>query len=433
MWSGIRTVRRGDSPRSDERVALRRFPYPYRAAATICSDIDATRTVERFLAIQEFLNSAEETPMGPGLGLEIGNSFFPYPEDDGFGFFCSRRRDREVIEAMIDSGYIDCMHSWGHSTRTRREQVLRGLEELERSGCRVQVWVDHSRAPTNFGKDTTAGVGDVEGSPFYHSDATLAYGVRFAWMGRGSAIVGQGVPLSVRGFAGIVDRSHPRGAAQNLVREAGKTVLGRAGVERFALHADNRFMRVHTLMDGRRVCEFQRCNAHWSGARGANSGGLAYALRPEVLEALVRSGGTMVAYTHLGVGPQEPPYLQQETRDALRRLATAHRAGRIFVTTTSRLLTYHVNHKCLIWSHETSEAGETVIHIRGVGDPFTGRHVPPVEALQGITFYVPDSGKARLVLGGRELTRIERHPADETGRASVAIPRSRMRYPLAVS
>ena len=133
------------------------------------------------------------------------------------------------------------------------------------------------------------------------------------------------------------------------------------------------------------------------------------------------------------MGPQEPPYLRPETRDALRRLAAAHRSGRIFVTTTSRLLAYHVNHKCLIWSHETSDAGDTVIHIRGVGDPLVGRHVPPVEALLGITFYVPDSGKARLVLGGRELTQIERHPADETGRASVAIPRSSMSYPLAVT
>ena len=36
-------------------VNLRRFPYPYKAGLAICSDIDGTTTLDRFLGIQEFL------------------------------------------------------------------------------------------------------------------------------------------------------------------------------------------------------------------------------------------------------------------------------------------------------------------------------------------------------------------------------------------
>lgn len=419
-------------PKGRARVALRRFPYPYRAAMTICSDIDGTTTVERFLAIQEFLNTTDETSMGPGIGLEIGNTFFPYAKGDDFGYFSSRPRDRDVIETMIKAGYIDCIHSWGDGATTRA-QALRGLEELERSRCQLKVWVDHSRAPSNFGKDTTPGVGDVPGSPIYHADATLAYGIRFVWKGRGSHIIGHGVPFSARAFAHIFDPDHPKDSLKNLAKEVGKIALGYAGKERFALHAGNRFLRVHTLADGEQVYEFQRCNPYWGGqSYGHDSWGLAYVLRSATLEALEASEGTMVIYTHIGVGPEQPPYLPPETQAALRGLADAYRAGRIYITTTARLLTYTLNRQYLLWSAETDQDGQTLIRIYGVADPLTGQYMPLEEDLQGLTFYVPDSRRAQIAVGERVLERIGRNPADHTGRQSVMIPRTFLTYPLPV-
>src|SRR4030042_3229005 len=67
-----------DQYNTKSQVALRKFPYPFRAAIAICSDIDNTETLEEFLEIQRFLNTGEATSMGEGLGLEIGNSFFFY-------------------------------------------------------------------------------------------------------------------------------------------------------------------------------------------------------------------------------------------------------------------------------------------------------------------------------------------------------------------
>lgn len=75
----------------DERtVSLRKFPYPYRCAIAICSDLDRT-TREQFLALHEFLNTRRMTKLGPGLGLEIGDTFWMYsvrPDtNDSFSYF----------------------------------------------------------------------------------------------------------------------------------------------------------------------------------------------------------------------------------------------------------------------------------------------------------------------------------------------------------
>ena len=58
-------------------MPLRKYPYPFRSALTICNDIDLT-TPEEFLEIHRFLNTKQVTPMGVGVGLEIGDSFWMY-------------------------------------------------------------------------------------------------------------------------------------------------------------------------------------------------------------------------------------------------------------------------------------------------------------------------------------------------------------------
>ncbi len=414
-------------------VSLRRFPYPYKAALAICSDIDGTTTLERFLSIQEFLNTTRSTPMGTGVGLEIGNSFFPYTPDDSFAYFSGRAADREVIEAFIKAGYIDCLHSYGDGVGLRGDAV-RALEELERNACKLDVWVDHARAPSNLGKDVTPGFGDVVGSPIYHADATLAYGIRFVWRGRTSSIVGHGVPFTAGSFMRIGDPAHPGHSVINTGRELAKSALGCAGNHRFAIHRRNRLLRVARLDDGQRIYEFKRCNNHWRGlSHGHDCEGLAYVIRGGALADLVAAEGYMIVYTHLGVGPDRAPFVPTETQAALRGLARAHRAGDIYVTTTSRLLNYYLNHHYLQWSYEVGKEGCTRITIDSIADPLSGRRVPAVEELQGTTFYVPDRRKAEIRLGDRELGSIERNPPDHTGSDSVMIPRSHLTYPGTLS
>jgi hypothetical protein len=88
---------------------------------------------------------------------------------------------RAIIRALIRSGHIDCLHSFGDLAITR-EAAARALDELDQHGCRLGVWVDHGSVPTNFGADIMCGTGDVSSSPSYHADLTCAFGVRYVWV-----------------------------------------------------------------------------------------------------------------------------------------------------------------------------------------------------------------------------------------------------------
>jgi hypothetical protein len=167
-------------------VSLRRFPYPFKAALSICSDIDGTDTAEKVVAIQEFLNTNRMTSLGEGVGLEIGNSFFAITPDDSFSYLSSRPSDRALLAQFIKAGLVDCLHSYGSGANSR-DDIRRALDALEQDRCTVPVWVDHARAPSNLGTDITAGAGGRPDSPVYHLDLSLAYGIKFAWRGRSTA------------------------------------------------------------------------------------------------------------------------------------------------------------------------------------------------------------------------------------------------------
>ncbi len=104
----------------------------------------------------------------------------------------------------------------------------------------------------------------------------------------------------------------------------------------------------------------------------------------------------------------------------MRDLANEYERGNIYVTTTSKLLNYYVNHKYLNWSYET-KADEIIITITGVEDPVFGSFVPTIQDLQGITFYVHDKDKTRIYINDKEITDIQRNPPDYEQRESVTI------------
>jgi hypothetical protein len=61
-------------------VTLRRYPYPYRAALALSNDAEFL-TPRAFWDLHRFLNTNEETPLGPGLDLPVTDSAFMYSVD----------------------------------------------------------------------------------------------------------------------------------------------------------------------------------------------------------------------------------------------------------------------------------------------------------------------------------------------------------------
>ncbi len=413
-------------------VGLRKFPYPYRAALSIANDIDNTSTFEEFLEIQEFLNTKNETSMGQGVGLEIGNSFFMFDSliRNDFSYFSSTPQDKIVIRKFIGAGYLDCIHSWGEGYQTRNDAIV-ALNELKKYDFKLNVWINHSYARSNFGKWFNTNLGDNKDSKYYHADLTIPHGIKYVWLGSSTYIIGQDIPIGIDTFLDNYDPQFPLKSARNILRAFSKHLLSIYGFygHKYALHARNELLREVRLDDGQRVYEFMRYDHHPDGiGKGANSKGIAYNLSDRVLDRLIRTNGYAIHYTHLGKNKDCEQVIAKDAQLALRKLETRFRTGQIYVTTTSKLLNYYLVFHNLNWSFHSS-ADTLKIQINSIDDPIFGQYTPTVADLQGLTFYIPSGTKVVVFIKDEIIPEIIYNPPDENKRESVTIPFTALQYP----
>ena len=396
-----------------ETARLLSCPHPYRAMLAVCSDLDETPSFGSYFEIIRYLNSTEQTSMGPGVGLEIGNTIFFDMAPREVAYWNASEADRARLRTFMRSGHIDCIHSFGDLAATRGH-AARALDELDRHDLRLSVWIDHAVAPTNFGPDIMQGTGDVPGAPAYHADLTHAYGVRYVWRGRVSSVTGQDVP---RRLGGIVNRQHRAASARTLAKEAVKGLVGRLGARKYEMHAPNRLLRRALLRDGRPVLEFLRANPHWAAVdRGETSDGFAEVVTSPMLERLVERGGLMVLYTHLGkAGNPEVPF-SPATRAAFERLRDEQQARRILVTTTRRLLDYAHDREEATWECRRRDGWLEI----DVKTPCAG---------SGLSFEVSAPDRTRLVVNGRSCESPYRSPTGPDGAGVIGVPWPRLEWP----
>ena len=407
-----------ETHRSEHPITKRRLPYPFRSALTICSDIDATDSLEEFLTIQNFLNTKNTTDMGVGIGLEIGNSFYPFGPKGRFGLISNNPADKEVIIDLIELGYIDFIHSFNYGNRSQIQEVT---NILSHSGCKLDVWVNHARATTDLGHHQWC-LGDDINSNHYHTDFSIpTLGYTYVCTGDVSSIVGQGVSLRLRSFFAAVDREHLVSSMyRNVFKEICKYLLSFV-CEKYSNRKHNDLIYVFRLDDGQFVFGFVRSNVSYRGiAVGDTSAGLADILREDIFNELNENGGYMIIYTHLGLN-NGYPYISKATQKGLRLLEREYRKGNTYVTTTARLLKYYVNNKYLIW-HSSINGTDRNIYINRISDPVRGSFVPRIDDLRGITFYTDDPINTHIFIRDKKITEIVRNKNDYTSRKSIMIP-----------
>jgi hypothetical protein len=396
-------------------IAPRRWPWPYKAALAICSDLDETPDIDVYMESMRFLNTTRATRMGAGVGLEVGNSlYFDMPAGQ-LSYWGTDESGRAQLRELLRSGHVDCLHSYG-DLATTRAHAGRAIDELVRHECRPQVWIDHATAVSNFGADIMQGQGDLPDSPAYHADLTCGMGVRFVWRGRVTSVVGQDVR---RSLGGMIDGAHLGPSARTWGKEWLKGVLARAGSDKYALHPPNALLQPARLRDGRAVHEFLRANPHWGGVSSAdNATGLADVLTPRMLDRLEARRGAMVLYTHLGKIRDAREPFAAPTRAALAGLAERCRAGRILVTTTRRLLGY-------------CQARDALRATRAADGQGIEIEVDGVDAadLAGLSFPAQDTARTRIRVNGRDVGELQRNPPEEGGSASVSIPWKPLEFP----
>jgi hypothetical protein len=405
------------------RARLLRFPAPYRAALAISNDTDDLLDPRGWWEFMRFLNTVETTSIGPGLGLEVGDSFWFWsddPDEQPGSYFKGLSEEPSAFAPLVGilgrAGYLDTVHSYGHFSRHggfRREHALRAADVLEGEAFSPRVWVNHGGAHDfqNLG----SGCGDLPENPEargapapeFHLDVTRKIGFRYAWVGDLTGTPGQSRPLGTR------DWLHPdspvrREAAGYLARGLSRRLGYRHILETFPNYGmlANDLLTPRRMRDGTVMQTFVR----YGDFDRATFADLDWLLREYMLDTLEGSGGLSIVFVHWSRHPGRsfrdlPPSGLQ----GLTRLADRFKRRRIWVTTTARLLAYWEARSALEVRH-SPEASGAVLHVvpRKLPD---GRALT-VHDLSGISFEVPDPAHTRVLLNGITLPfeRSTHHP-----------------------
>ena len=398
-------------------VSLRKYPYPYQAMLAICSDLDETPNKEIYFETARYLNTTEQTFLGKGVGLEVGNTVYFDMPSHNFSYTNTDDEGRDRIHRLIESGHIDCLHSFGDfvDDRASIEEYWNTIQSGKR---KIEVWVDHAQAPTNLDNDIMQGSGAEQGTTAYHSDLTVkSGGLPFIWKGRVTSCVAQNTK---RSYQSLFNKHKIKASLKTIALEFIKGWLARLGNQKYAMHKANKVLRKTTLIDGSEVIEFMRCNPAWGGVSCFDQArGIHNVLTKVVLDTLVKNEGCSVLYSHLGkVYSIEEPFTE-ETRQAFELLAEYQDNKKILTTTTRRLLGYNRTIEELDFSVKYM-GEETHIYLNTEYSR---------EDLNGLTWYVEKPKLVRLYINGIESSHFIVNDKDDTGQLSISIKWERLEFP----
>lgn len=387
---------------------LRKFPYPYGAMLAISSDIDDT-TPEEFSEYHRFLNTKEDTPNGPGLGLDVGDSFWMYMGNnqpnktdsynhglDGVltyfqGTDPTKKHFNEEIKHYWKAGWLDSMHTFGDFSRKnhsdavfKREYAVAAWDAMKKDGINLEVWINHGNEsnvdafgaydPNRF---SVYQAGDNPNSPYYHTDLTIKNGVHFVWNSVGEAQMGWDSPLF--------------------------EIKLRDGQKVWGFH--------------RYTQDYTKSGIDWNWVpreitRQLNKGNL---------DSIVEHGQYAVIAQHLGGYNIGFPFDDKGVQ-ALRLLAKYQDDGKVLVARTSRLLKYEVARKYVNVS-TAEQDGETWLNVTAIQDPIFGAQPLSTDAVRGLTFYVKNPERTHLLVDMKPIRPedYQFNPADATGKPSVGI------------
>ena len=402
-------------------ISLRKFPFPYRCALAISSDIDNASSLKNFVQFMEFLNTKRQTKYGTGLDLEIGNSFwfFNGSESSQLSYFegltNTETKMAPIIRSYLKSGHIDSLHSWGNFDQGgfNRNYAERCMEICDKYNLKIPVWINHGIG-LNHQKigDYPDMYGDDPNHSSYHSDILIKIGCEFAWTGKTTHIIGQNANKNI----------------SVLTKEFIQWILKRTkyrNVKDPIYDNGNDLFNPLFLRDGNKIWEFTRYINAWGNAGILDLNEFADQIQPRVLKRLILNEGIMILYTHFNENLFNS--ISTNLYKNLKLLCDFTIQNDIFITTTARLLKFWELSNFI--SYDIRNVGKNTI-ITLNENLHTSLGIKPIENihLQGLTFYIGLSGSYSIVFKGEVLNTII-NPPDETGKKSITIPWKKLDYP----
>lgn len=388
-------------------VQLMRFPYPFKAGLSICSDIDKC-SMANFINIHKFINSKKY-----GIGLPIADSFFGATKDSSQLAYLNldgkeRFEESEFIRQSIRDGLIDSLHSWGDFNEFPPSKdiicnISRKLtDSFIKHGIRIPIWINHGSSnnwQNLYSRIHFEYQGDNKESPVYSVDFIKKIGIKYFW---DSELVKW--PLSIQNpKKKKVKRRIYLNMMKNLIKMAlNKSVL---------MKSSNRITQLASrtiLRDGNALIAFNRFADHpdkekrWMADRES----LRYSLSERVLDELIEDEGYLIIYTHLGKpllsNLKKENIFHKEDEQALIRLFDLYQKKHIWVTPTSSLLKFKIINDHIKWK-VINDNEDVIINIESIDDPVYGIYKPLPEDLSGICFYSSTLDKTFIQIDGRKV------------------------------
>jgi hypothetical protein len=397
-------------------IIKRKFPYTFKAALAICTDVDGTTSAEKYVGIQKYLCSDRNTELGEGLNLETGNSFwfFRNSSDAGISYFhelsLKETNFAGIIRDLIRAGYVDVLHTYGdfNNGGFSRKHAEICINEMSRRNMTVPTWVNHgnNNNSQNLG-DIKGYEGDLPGSSSYHLDLLREAGIEYFWLSQITHLVGQDSGFTINNF---------------LKNQLQKVLAIKYGKRQIKPFFTNKLMDKILLRDGTYVNAFQRYINPWGKYSYTDINNIPFQINDKILKELINNTGYLILYTHLGNNPRNNEWIPYETKLVLEKLAGQYKDGNIFITTTSRLLRYYETWNNLDYDITAKDSGVFEINIRSNSGTHTNN-------FDGITFYTDYPDRTIIKLNGIELTTTQNNP-DYTGRNSISVPWVKLEFPL---
>lgn len=418
------------------RASLRKYPYPFVAAATVASDID-NASFNRFSAVHGLFCGSDVIRPGTlvwqtlgltkesrwfddsaggvhGLGLDLADTFFLIADDVSMGMYRhdpqtgAFREDvsdghnaREAILGWIKNGQIDSFHGFLHHTR---DQVLPLLDNFyewcEREGvAKPSTWINHSvqACPSGLCPES------FRPNQYYTLARQIARFTVGPLTGRARyPIVWRQLWYqgAKKGTPYYINDVLKKNGLRYIWLEAGQDTLPNVIALPESPHGGRpSILEPVTMNDGTRYYRFKRCYGKIDAP-----GGVTVALRTSKvafdasrlfsaanLEHLCRVQGTCILFTHWTLARSLP--VQDETIEHFHLLRTYRDQGKIWVTKLSRLLEW-TRLRAFLKYASVRAPDRLIIAIEPLADPILGRQALSVTDCDGLAFDLPAETEA---------------------------------------
>jgi hypothetical protein len=447
LLADLTTAEGGARPISQASVVVRPYPYPFVAAFALSNDVDGMNRAA-FEDWHGFVNGTGETSYGPGLGLEVGDSFWVWSGTRNDALAIHRQfpdeLDREEspdvprIVELARAGWLDTLHSFGNwranpggdrESLGARAEAEYALETLDRLGIKPKVFVNHSSSPSNVGAIWgTYQKADNPKHPMYCLDLMKSAGMRYFWIDACLNINKFGDHLHYNGERQLHDAiaTYPwtdwlRRAGKRLDDDPPDLPVDKGELRRLLVGMLNETILPLAAQDGARILAFKRYRSPYLPTAST----FPIQVTARKLDLLESQGGAVVVYQHFGIsslrgraksnapgakGRTTPPVLDVHAAACWRDIAERWRAGRLFVATTARLLDWlWMRDRLMIEVDERRD--RWIVDLVGVKCSVLGSRPVEVGDLNGFSLLIPeDAPEVVVTLRGGAVVTMQRKP-----------------------